>query len=129
MHAVIRDSRAAPAGRQPRVARPNGPPPAYDAVAEDWFDDLAAMGATFASPESQAVLADAPNFPDMTRFQVLAVEHGAAVRANLKAPSVPPLRRSPFGIISSERTRTHTRRHVSTPENSLSSIRPPCTHY
>src|SRR5215213_5963203 len=63
--------RAAPAGRQPRVARPNGPPPAYDAVAEDWFDDLAAMGAAFASPESQAVLADAPNFLDMSRLQVL----------------------------------------------------------
>ena len=53
---------------------PNGPPPVYDAVAEDWFDDLAAMGAAFESPEGQAVLADAPNFLDMTRLQVLAVE-------------------------------------------------------
>jgi uncharacterized protein (TIGR02118 family) len=53
---------------------PNGPPPAYDAIAEDWFDDLAAMGAAFASPEGQAVLADAPNFLDMSRLQVLAVE-------------------------------------------------------
>ena len=53
---------------------PNNPPPAYDAVAEDWFDDLAAMGAAFASPEGQAVLGDAPNFLDMTRLQVLAVE-------------------------------------------------------
>ena len=53
---------------------PNGPPPAYDAVAEDWFDDQAAMGAAFASPEGQAVIADAPNFLDMTRLQLLTVE-------------------------------------------------------
>ena len=53
---------------------PNGPPPVYDAVAEDWFDDLAAMGAAFDSPEGQAVIADAANFLDMTRLQVLAVE-------------------------------------------------------
>src|ERR671917_466234 len=53
---------------------PNAPPPAYDAVAEDWFDDAAAMGAAFASPEGQAVLADAVNFLDMTRLQLLVVE-------------------------------------------------------
>src|ERR687890_1964382 len=53
---------------------PNGPPPVYDAVAEDWFDDLAAMGAAFASPEGQAVQADAANFLDMARLQVMAVE-------------------------------------------------------
>jgi uncharacterized protein (TIGR02118 family) len=53
---------------------PNGPPSAYDAVAEDWFDDVAAMGAAFASPEGQAVFADAPNFLDMSRLQLLVVE-------------------------------------------------------
>jgi uncharacterized protein (TIGR02118 family) len=53
---------------------PNSPPPAYDAVAEDWFDDLAAMGAAFASPEGQAVIADAANFLDMARLQLLVVE-------------------------------------------------------
>ena len=53
---------------------PNGPPPAFDAVAEDWFDDVAAMGAAFASPEGQAVLADAPNFLDMDWLHVLVVE-------------------------------------------------------
>lgn len=53
---------------------PHSSPPAYDAVAEDWFDDLAAMGAAFASPEGQAVLADAPNFLDMSRLQLLVVE-------------------------------------------------------
>lgn len=52
---------------------PNGPPPAYDAVAEDWFDDPAAMAAAFASPEGQAVLADAQNFLDLSRLQLLVV--------------------------------------------------------
>jgi uncharacterized protein (TIGR02118 family) len=52
---------------------PNGPAPAYDAIAEDWFDDPAAMGAAFASPEGQAVLADAQQFLDMSRLQILVV--------------------------------------------------------
>ena len=56
------------------LPNPNGPPPGFDAVAEDWFDDLAAMGAAFASPEGQVVIADAPNFLDMGRFQLLVVE-------------------------------------------------------
>ena len=55
---------------------PNGPPPAYDAVAEDWFDDAAAMGAAFASPEGQAVVADGPNYLDLSRFALLVVEEG-----------------------------------------------------
>lgn len=53
---------------------PNGPPPTFDAVAEDWFDDLAALQAAFASPAGQAVMADAPNFLDMSQLQVLVVE-------------------------------------------------------
>jgi uncharacterized protein (TIGR02118 family) len=53
---------------------PNGPPPAYDAVAEDWFDDQAAMGAAFASPEGHAVIADVRKFLDITRFELLVVE-------------------------------------------------------
>jgi hypothetical protein len=32
------------------------------------------MGAAFASPAGQALMADAPNFLDMTRFQVVVVE-------------------------------------------------------
>jgi hypothetical protein len=32
------------------------------------------MGAAFASPDGQAVLADAPNFLDMSRLQLLVVE-------------------------------------------------------
>ncbi len=53
---------------------PNGPPPAYDAVAEDWFDDAAAVGAALASPEGQAVADDVPNYLDMSRFALLVVE-------------------------------------------------------
>ena len=53
---------------------PNAPAPPYDAVAEDWFDDPAAMSTAFASPQGQAVLADAPNFLDMTRLHLLVVE-------------------------------------------------------
>ena len=53
---------------------PNEPPPAYDAVSEDWFDDAAAMGAALASPEGQAVAADTPNFLDPSRLAFLVVE-------------------------------------------------------
>jgi uncharacterized protein (TIGR02118 family) len=53
---------------------PNEPPPAYDAVSEDWFDDPAAMGAALASPEGQAVAADVPNYLDLSRFALLVVE-------------------------------------------------------
>jgi uncharacterized protein (TIGR02118 family) len=47
-----------------------GEPPAYDAVAEDRFYDSQAMDAALGSPDGQAVIADAPNFLDMTRFQL-----------------------------------------------------------
>jgi uncharacterized protein (TIGR02118 family) len=53
---------------------PNEPPPAYDAVAEDWFEDAAAMGAALATPEGQAVAADMPNFLDPSRSAFLVVE-------------------------------------------------------
>jgi uncharacterized protein (TIGR02118 family) len=53
---------------------PNQPPPAYDAVSEDWFDDAAAMGAALATPEGQAVAADMPNFLDPSRVALLVVE-------------------------------------------------------
>ena len=53
---------------------PNQPPPAYDAVSEDWFEDAAAMGAALASPEAQAVAADMPNFLDSSRNAFLVVE-------------------------------------------------------
>jgi uncharacterized protein (TIGR02118 family) len=53
---------------------PNQPPPAYDAVSEDWFEDAAALGAALASPEGQAVVADMPNFLDPSRSAFLVVE-------------------------------------------------------
>jgi EthD domain len=36
---------------------------AYDAVAEDWFDDLAAMCAAFTSRGGKAVIADGRHLP------------------------------------------------------------------
>jgi uncharacterized protein (TIGR02118 family) len=53
---------------------PNGPVPAYEAVAEDWFDDAGAMGAALASPEGKAVVEDAPNVFDMSHFALLVTE-------------------------------------------------------
>jgi uncharacterized protein (TIGR02118 family) len=50
---------------------PDGQPPPCDAIAEDWFDDAAAFGAALASPEGQAVAADAANYLDMSRFGIL----------------------------------------------------------
>ena len=67
---------------------PNGPPPAFDGVAEDWFDDLRAHEAALASPEGRAVLADAPNFLDMARFQLLVVEE-EEVSLPTGAPAAP----------------------------------------
>ncbi len=70
--------RALPGLRRLVVSRvlpdPDGPPPVYDAVAEDWFDDAAALTAALASPEGQAVFADAPNFLEMEKVQFLVVE-------------------------------------------------------
>jgi uncharacterized protein (TIGR02118 family) len=66
---------------------PNGSPPAYDAVAEDWFDDAAAMGAALASPEGQAVAADVPNYLDPSRFALLVVEEEDVPLPTGSAPS------------------------------------------
>jgi uncharacterized protein (TIGR02118 family) len=50
--------------------------PAADGIAELWFDDSKALRALKDSPELEAVLADEPNFVDMTRFiQVHTEEH------------------------------------------------------
>lgn len=53
---------------------PNGPEPAYDAVAEDWFDDAHAMSAALSSPEGKSVVDDTPNFLDMSRFRLLVTD-------------------------------------------------------
>lgn len=57
----------------PVLPDPNGPP-AWDAVAEDEFDDPAAVGAALASPAGQAVVADAATFMDMERVRFLVVQ-------------------------------------------------------
>ena len=52
---------------------PGGAPAACDGIAEDWFDSPEAMQAAFASPEGQAVGADAAAFLDLARLQLLVV--------------------------------------------------------
>ena len=55
---------------------PDGAPMPCDGIAEDWFDSIEAMQASFASAQAHAVNADAMNFLDVTRLQVLSVvEH------------------------------------------------------
>ena len=58
---------------------PDGTAPAYDAVAEDWFDSPEAMQAALASPEGQAVYADTPNFADVDRLALLIVQESTIV--------------------------------------------------
>ena len=43
----------------------------FDCVAEMWFDDAAAMQASFGSPESAAAAADAPNFTAKTQMMIV----------------------------------------------------------
>src|SRR5262245_42405993 len=52
---------------------PDGAQPTCDGISEDWFDSPEAMQAAFASPEAQAVTADAVNFLDLSRLQMLVV--------------------------------------------------------
>jgi uncharacterized protein (TIGR02118 family) len=51
----------------------DGAPPACDGIAEDWFESPEAMQAAFASAEGQAVAADAAQFLDLNRMQILVV--------------------------------------------------------
>jgi uncharacterized protein (TIGR02118 family) len=61
---------------EPGVPVPGDPAAAQgcDGVGEDWFDSVEALRAALASPEGQAVAADAPNYVDTTRAQLLVVE-------------------------------------------------------
>jgi uncharacterized protein (TIGR02118 family) len=61
------------------VPGPDGAAPSYDAVAEDWFESAEAMQAALASPEGQAVYADAQNFTDMDRLAMLVVRESTIV--------------------------------------------------
>ena len=78
----LRDTHAPLVARLPGLRRlvlnrvlpdPTGAPPAWDLVAEDWFDGPEAMQAALASPEGRAVQADAPNFLDTSKLQCLVV--------------------------------------------------------
>jgi uncharacterized protein (TIGR02118 family) len=53
---------------------PSGAAAAWDAIAEDWFDSPEAMQAALASPQGQAVNADAATFLDLSKLQVLVVQ-------------------------------------------------------
>ena len=79
---------------------PNGPPPAYDAVTEDWFDDPAAMGAALASPEGQAVVADGPNYLDLSRVALLVVEEEETFPCPQDPPRPLPAEASPETVPS-----------------------------
>ena len=57
----------------------DGTPPAYDGIAELWFDSAEAFGQGLASPEGQAASADAATFMDLDRMQSLSVDEVAIV--------------------------------------------------
>jgi uncharacterized protein (TIGR02118 family) len=53
---------------------PEGSAPAYDGIGETWFASAEVYQAAMASPEGQAVFADAANFLDLTKMQIIAVQ-------------------------------------------------------
>lgn len=78
----LRETHAPLVARMPGLRRlvvnrvqpdPSGPPPTCDAIAEDWFDSLEAMQGALASPQGQAVNADAATFLDLSKLQFLVV--------------------------------------------------------
>jgi uncharacterized protein (TIGR02118 family) len=76
----LRETHAALVAQMPGLRRlvinsvqpdPSGAPRAWDAIAEDWFDDSEALQAALGSPQGQAVYADAATFLDMSKLQFL----------------------------------------------------------
>jgi uncharacterized protein (TIGR02118 family) len=63
--------------------------PGYDALMEEWFDDLATMATAFSSPAGQAVMADAPHFLDMRRIQFFVVSEGGIVAPRVTDLALP----------------------------------------
>ena len=53
---------------------PNGATAAWEAIAEDWFDDLVALHTALVSPQGHAVNADAATFLDLSKLQFLLVQ-------------------------------------------------------
>jgi uncharacterized protein (TIGR02118 family) len=56
------------------IPDPSQADPAYDGIAELWFDSPEAFPAAIASPEGQAARADFPNFLDLDKIQILIAE-------------------------------------------------------
>jgi len=56
------------------VANPMGAATACDAVAELWFESMEDFQAALISDEGKVVLADQPNYLDMTRTHMLIVD-------------------------------------------------------
>jgi uncharacterized protein (TIGR02118 family) len=56
------------------LADETGGAPAYDGISEDWFESVETAQAAMASAAGQAVAADTPNFVDLSRLRVIAVE-------------------------------------------------------
>ncbi len=92
----LRDTHAPLVARLPGLRRlvinhvlsdPGGAPPAYDAIAEVWFDSPEALQAALASPEGQAVNADAPNLLDLARLQFFVVQEEDVVLPGGQPPS------------------------------------------
>jgi uncharacterized protein (TIGR02118 family) len=61
------------------MSAPGGTASAYDAVAGDWVESPLAMQAAFASPQGQVVCAGTPNFADVDRVALLAVQESTIV--------------------------------------------------
>ena len=57
----------------------SGNAPAFDGVAELWFDSPEAMQASWASPAGQATIADVPNFLDPQATRMLVVDEQPVV--------------------------------------------------
>ena len=61
------------------VMNPGGAPIACDAVAELWFESLEGFQAAVGSAQGATVLADQPNYLDMTRTHPLFVDEKTVI--------------------------------------------------
>src|SRR4051794_9025297 len=56
------------------IVEPTQVEPAFDAIAELWFDSVESFQASMASPEGQTTLADAASFADMESVRVVLAD-------------------------------------------------------
>jgi hypothetical protein len=66
-------------------------PANWDGISEDWFDSFEAMAAAFASPAAQALAADAPNFLDLPKCEMLTVAEDEVLASTQSGPSSNPV--------------------------------------